>query len=99
MGRSALLIVLYFLSFPTESLQAGGATVTALLKDGRLVTGELLAVTDSALVLSKTFLLSEEKLKADTELIVRIRRSQVRKLSFSGKSYVPDGVLLGCIAG
>jgi hypothetical protein len=99
MTSGALLLVLALLSISPGPLRAGGAKTTAQLKDGGEVTGELPAVTEGVLIISKTFLLSEEKLKADTQDIIRLPRNEIRKLSFSGKSYVPDGTLLGCIAG
>jgi len=88
-----------FLTAPINTLSAAGAKVTIVLQTRQQITGELLAVLDSEVIISRTVLLSEEKLKADSEQILRLRSNEIQGLTLNGKSYILDGTLLGCIAG
>ena len=84
---------------PSSASYAAGAKVTVVFTDGHDITGELLAVTDSELIVSRILYLREDKLKADPDAIMKLNRREILEIKFSGKSYVPDGILLGAIAG
>lgn len=95
--RTSVAVIISFLA--TEMLSATGAKVSILLKSGEKITGELLIVTDSLLMISRGVGLTQDKLEADMVDVFKIGRGDIRDLAVCGKSYVPDGVLLGTIFG
>src|SRR5260221_4422628 len=90
-------VLLPLFTIPANILQAGGARVTAHLKNGQEVTGELLVVTDHELLISKSLLTSEDKLKANPGEIFKLSTEEIQDLSFKGPSHLLDGLLLGSI--
>ena len=98
-ARLVFLILVPLLFVPASTLKAAGARITAHLKTGEAVSGELLAVTEDELLISKSPLLSEDKLKASPAEIIKVSRADIVDLAFNGQSHVVDGLLMGSIAG
>jgi len=101
MRNSILLIAsaVLFSLLTSNRMNATGVKVSITLHTGREITGELLVVTDSVLVISRSVGLTYDKLKADTAGIMTVTKDEIKTLIICGKSYVVDGLLLGGIFG
>ena len=95
--RSAL--VFFVIAFSVSGLQASGARVTLRLRTETLITGELLLLSDSMLVIASSAGLPEDRLRTDTGGLRSVRLAEIEHFVFCGHSYVADGMLLGIVGG
>jgi hypothetical protein len=78
---------------------ARGADVILLLKTGQEISGELVSVRDSSLVISTIEDANENDLLTQTAGIIAVRNEEILHVVIKGKSNVLKGMILGTLAG
>ena len=78
---------------------AAGERVSIVLRSGEHISGELLGVGASAIVIAIEAGLHDEILKMHPEKIRRVEKDSIQELSVFSPSHLWDGVLLGMIGG
>jgi gas vesicle protein len=82
-----------------DQLLARGASVVVFLNDGRQVTGELLAVRDTALLIDTLVGKAEDSIATQIAGIVGVSRDAVQKVRVKGESLRLKGTLIGAAIG
>jgi hypothetical protein len=82
-----------------DQLLARGASIVVFLNDGRQVTGELLAVRDTALLIDTLVGKTEDSAATQIAGIVRVSRNAVQKVRVKGESFKGKGRLYGTLVG
>jgi hypothetical protein len=89
----------FFLVLPNDQLLAQGADVSLLLKNGQEISGELLSVRDSSLVISTMEDANENDLSTQTVGIIAVRNEELFHVVVKGKSNIVTGMAGGVLYG
>ena len=86
---------MFALTLSINESRANGATVAILLSTGETITGELLSVRDSSIIISTSESFDEREL----ESIATIRNQDIETVIIEGESKVLQGMGLGVLIG
>ncbi|MGA2623429.1 MAG: hypothetical protein ABSF91_06195 [Bacteroidota bacterium] len=100
-GKISLIVFIGLMMLSaTNRLLAQGARVEVFLNDGQKITGELLSVRESTLVVSFA---DGEHFKEGTsqreDSFIVLKSNRIQKVFIEGKSYVDFGIGFGLVAG
>jgi hypothetical protein len=87
------------LGFPTDCILAQGADVVLLFKTGEEISGELLEVRDSSLMISTLEDASEKDLSTHSAGIIAVRNERIFHVVIKGKSNMLKGMGIGTAVG
>ncbi len=93
------IIATIIISLSPLNLVAEGSQVVVLLDNGDRLTGELLAVNDSAVVVSHIAGASDEDLASGATGMEVIRNDNIGSITVSGSSYVLPAMGVGLLGG
>jgi hypothetical protein len=93
------MIATIVISLSPLKLVAEGSQVVVLLENGERLTGELLAVRDTAVVLSDIAGTSDEDLAFGAAAIEVIRNDDIQSITVRGSSYVLPAMGIGLVGG
>jgi hypothetical protein len=88
-----------FLMLPKAQLVSQGANVIVFFNEGRQVTGELLAVRDTALLIDTLVGKAKDSTATQIAGIVGVSRDAVQKVRVKGESFKGKGRLYGTLVG
>ena len=100
-GITSLIVFIVIVMFSaTDRMSAQGARVEVLLNDGHKISGELLSVRESTLVVSCAGgELNKEGTSQKEDSFMVLSTNQIQEVFIEGKSYVGFGIGFGLVAG
>ncbi len=87
------------LTYPMDCILAQGADVVLLVKSGEEISGELLSVRDSSLIISTLEDADIKELSTQRAGILAVRNEEVFHVVIKGKSNILKGMGLGTLIG
>jgi hypothetical protein len=89
----------HFADLQEGKYQTQGADVILLLKTGHQISGELLSVSDSTLIISTLGEVDIKVLSTQSAGIIAVRNEEIFHMVIKGKSNVLKGMILGTLVG
>lgn len=95
----AKLSLMFLVTLLPDAYCIAGSNILVTLRNGEQVKGELLAVKESTLIVSKDIGAIDNFLISHPEKILRVSRRDIQELTICGKSHLWDGIAIGLAGG